>query len=523
MIVRRRPAWLLAVAAAAATAGIWLVATPEQSAPLSPALTPSVAVSRASIVLRHRGQKQAEIASDRVEISTDGRQATFTGSPRVVWFERNQPALTASGRRIVYDRQSRDVKVEGDLRIATRQGYALRAPSATWSQEVQVVELTGGVEVSALQVAVPIPTPTGSRSESPGDIAEGRLRADRVRYDARARVVVATGNVSLIVRDLEIRADRLRMEQTPQIVTAEGRVVVRQRDAQLTAPALRYSMQDATAEVTGGAILTQGDVTIKAPRMRFDLREQSTVADEGVEVTQADAILTAAVLRYQGKTGAVAADGGVRVVRAGSTLTGRRLVGNLRARQAEVREDVTLVRTSDTPSDPTGQRAGAAARDDTTVTAGRIVFRWDTHEAEADERVVIRQHDRTVWADRLTYSEPANRVAFVGRVTLEQSSSGAVTRLTCARLVGRLRERDFVAEGPLRISQRDRWVTGDRGTYSDATRRLVVTGNVVVMEEAEGRRLRADQVTISLADETFEAEGNVQTEFMIRPDPTPRP
>jgi len=503
----RRPAvaWLLTIAAVVVAAAIWLAGSPDETAPVSGPLTPSVAVSRASIVLRHRGQKQAEIASERVEVSTDGRQATFTGSPRVVWFEHNQPALTASGRRIVYDRQSRDVKVEGDLRISTRQGYTLRAPSATWSQQAQVVELTGGVEASALQAPVPVPPPAGTRSPSPGDAAEGRLRADRVRYDARARVVVATGNVSLIVRDLEIRADRLRLEQTPQIVTADGRVAVRQRDAQLTAPALRYSMQDATAEVTGGAILTQGDVTIRAPRMRFDLREQSTAAHDGVEVTQADATLTATVLRYQGKSGDVVADGGVKVVRGESTLTGRRLVGNLRARQAEVRDDVTLVRG-----------------DEITVTAGRIVLRWDINEAEAEERVVARQRDRTAWADRLTFSEPGNRLVLVGRVTLEQSSGGVVTRLTCARLIGRLRERDFQVEGPLRVTQRDRWATGDRGTYTETTRRLVMTGNVVV-EETEGRRLRADQVTISLADETFDAEGNVQTEFVIRSGPTPRP
>ena len=505
MIGRRRALpWLLMVAAVAVTAAIWLAGSPDETAPVSSPITPSVAVSRASIVLRHRGQKQAEIASERVEVSTDGRQAAFTGSPRVVWFENNQPALTASARRIVYDRESRDVTVEGDLRISTRQGHTLRAPSATWSQQTQVVQLTGGVDVSALLAPVPVPTPAGI-SPSPETVAQGRLRADRVQYDARARVVVATGNVSLIVRDLEIRADRLRLEQTPQIVTADGRVQVRQRDAQLAAPALRYSMQDATAEVTGGAILTQGDVTIRAPRMRFDLREQSTAAHEGVEVTQADATLTATVLRYQGKTGDVVADGGVKVVRGESTLTGRRLVGNLRARQAEVRDDVTLVRG-----------------DEITVTAGRIVFRWNINEAEAEERVVARQRDRTAWADRLTFSEPGNRLVLAGRVTLEQSIGGVVTRLTCVRLVGRLRERDFGVEGPLRVTQRDRWATGDRGTYTETTRRLVLTGNVVV-EETEGRRLRADQVTISLADDTFDAEGNVQTEFVIRSGPTPRP
>lgn len=519
MTVRRR-AWLaLGVAVATTAGGFWLAVVPDAPPPSGPP-APSVAVSRASIVLRHRGQKQAEIAANRVEVSADGRQTIFTGSPQAVWFDREQPALTARGRRIVYDRASRDLTVEGDLHIATRGGYDLRAPSATWSQQAQVVDLAGGVEVSARRVAAPAPSPTGARALSLTD-GPGRLRADRVRYDARARVVVATGNVVLIVRDLEVRADRLRLEETPQIVTAEGRVRAQQRDARLTAPALWYSIPDAIAEVSGGAVLTQGDVTIRAPRIRLELREESMAADGGVEATQGDTTLTAAGLRYQMKTSDVTADGPVKLARPGRTLTGRRLVGNLRNRRADVLDDVVFAR----------QRVvGPPAQDDITVTAHQVRLRWDVDEAEAEGGVVVHQGDRTARADRLTYSEPSNRLVLAGRVVLEQpggdrpgrDGASDLTRLVCVRLTVRLRERDFVADGPLRVTQKDRWVTGDRGAYAEATRRLVVTGNVVV-EEADGRRLRADRVTISLADEMFEAEGNVQTEFVIRSSPTPRP
>jgi lipopolysaccharide transport protein LptA len=498
---------------AAAAGGVWLALVPDDPSPVSNSLAPSVAVSRASIVLRHRGHKQAQIAADRVEVSPDGRRATFTGSPQAVWFDRDQPALVARGHRIVYDRASRDVTVDGDLHVTTRQGYDLRAPSATWSQEAQVVDLAGGVEVSARVVAVPAPAPTGAPVGVPE--GPGRLRADRVRYDARNRVVVATGNVVLTVRDLEVSADRLRLEETPQIVTAEGRVRVRQREAVLTAPALRYVLPDATAEVTGGAVLVHGEATVRAPRIRFDLREQSTAADGGVEVTQAGTTLTAATLQYRMATGDVTAEGDIRIVRPGTVLTGRRLTGNLRGRRAEVRDDVTLVRTR--------ASAGDRAEEPVTVTAARVVIRWDTNEADAEERVMVRQRDRVATADRLTYSEPQNRLVLAGRVVVEQTGSrGDVTRMTCVRLVMMLRERDFAVEGPLRVTQKGRWATGERGAYTEATRRLVVAGNVVV-EEGDGRRLTADRVTVSMADDTFEAEGNVQTQFVIRSSPTPGP
>src|SRR2546430_8459712 len=42
-----------------------------------------------------------------------------------------------------------------------------------------------------------------------------------------------------------------------------------------------------------------------------------------------------------------------------------------------------------------------------------------------------------------------------------------------------------------------------------------MTGSVVLLDK-DGRRLRADVVVISLADETVEATGNVVTEFIDR-------
>lgn len=365
----------------------------------------------------------------------------------------------------------------------------------------------------------------------------GRLRADRIRYDVRARVMVATGNVTLQLGDLEIRTDALRIEQGPMVATAEGNVRVRQREVRLAAPSLRYEFRTEIAEATGGVVLEQQGATIKAPRIRFDLRADVTEATGGVEVVQGDATLAAPALRVEGRTSDVTADGGVTLTQPGSRLTGRRLKANLAARRADVREDVTLVRMGGAAPGRSDRATAALAREETTITAGRMLFRWDVNEAEAEDRVVVKQRDKTAWADRMTYSEPENRLVMTGRVVLEQLSGewlvreglaspprdprerealASLTRLTCTRLTMTLRERDIEAEGPLLVTQKDRSASGDRGAYTEATRRLVVTGNVR-MQEADGQRLRADRVVISLIEETFEAEGNVVTEFVVRP------
>jgi lipopolysaccharide transport protein LptA len=497
---------VLAAFAAAAAVGtaVWMAHSPGPTAPES---VPQAAVrmSRAQIVLRQQGEKQAEITADRVEVSGDQRTTTFTGRPSAVIHLNGVPALTATGGRIVLDRQDGSVRIKGGLRIVTVRGEILSAPDAAWNPATQVVELTGGVTASASHLpAAHLPMAGPSSTPQPRSDIPGRLRAERVRYDARAQVVVASGNVALTLGEVEIRADALRLEQVSQVATAEGRVSVQRRDQRLTAPAVRYELRTETAEASGGVVLVQKDTTIRAPQMRFDIRGEVTTASGGVEASHGSTTMTAASLRHEARTGEVMAEGGVTLAQPGSRVTGGRMQANLVTMRADVREDATLIRP------------------DTTVTAARIVFRWDINEAEAERGVVVRQPGRTAWADRMTYSEPADRAVLTGRVVVEQPSGEGLVRLTCNRMVMTLRDKDITAEGQVTVVQKDRRATGDRGTYTDATRILVVTGNVR-MQDADGTRLKADRAVISLADETFEAEGNVETEFVVRPSPTRRP
>ena len=386
------------------------------------------------------------------------------------------------------------------------------------------------------------PVAPASPAKPPAEIqTQGRLRADRIRYETKGQVIIATGNVSLVMGDLQMRADSLRLEQGPQVATAEGRVAIQHKEMRLIAATVRYEMKTEIADAGGGVVVVQKDATIKAPQMRFELRDEITTATGGVEVSQGGGTLTAASLRYQARTGDVAADGGIKMIREGSTIVGRRLVANLTAKKADVREDVTLVRGPGPAPAGSDRVARALSKDETTITAARIVFRWDTNEAEAEGHVVVRQPDKTGWADRMVYSEASNTLTLTGNVIVEQLSGDwlvregvataprdpqqqqalrSTTRLTCNRLTMTLKERDIVAEGLVKVTQKDRWATGDRATYTEATRVLVVTGTVR-MQETDGRRLQADRVIISLADETFEADGNVQTDFVIRTSPTP--
>lgn len=151
----RRAFWLAAAAGLVLLAGIgaslvflWKA---EQPRPAEPAATPkavAVRISQATVVVRHQGKRQAEISADHIEVSADQRTATFTGRSRVVVYVGDKAALTVTGERIVLDRHTQDVRVEGGLRITTPQGISLVAQWAFWDQATQVVNLVGGVELT---------------------------------------------------------------------------------------------------------------------------------------------------------------------------------------------------------------------------------------------------------------------------------------------------------------------------------------------------------------------------------------
>lgn len=143
----RRFGALFAVVLVIAATSAWLLLVPEPGRTGRSTTTPSVALRHAGIVLRHRGEKQAEIKADRVEVSADGTTTTFTGAPRAQVFVEGRPTLLFTADRVVLNRSTQDVRVEGGIRITTARGETITAPRASWQHEAGVLDLVDGVEV----------------------------------------------------------------------------------------------------------------------------------------------------------------------------------------------------------------------------------------------------------------------------------------------------------------------------------------------------------------------------------------
>ena len=345
----------------------------------------------------------------------------------------------------------------------------------------------------------------GQRLEVP-DTGPGRLKAERVRYDARTQTFYAEGNVMLSIGDLVVEAPQLRVDQRRRTVQATGGVVIRQPGTVLRGRELLYEISPRLAHVSGDVRFEQDGTTMAAGRMTLNI---------GAQVVQSR--------------------DGVRLAREGTTVTGDEMVAYLSTRRVEVAGRAVLVRPAAVPSTTQDRAARTLAAQDTRITAERLRFGWDANEAEAEGTVVLTQPDKTARAGKIVYSEARGVIELVGSVEIEQRSGkwlveggvvkkprdaegakalAAPVRLWSDRLVVRLETRDMQADGRVKVEQDGRLATGDRATYTERDQTIIVSGNVR-MREADGSWLRADKVIIAIADETFEAIGNVETEFTL--------
>jgi lipopolysaccharide transport protein LptA len=359
--------------------------------------------------------------------------------------------------------------------------------------------------VIILAILVVCAPAAGQRLEVP-EAGPGRLRAEHVRYDARTQTFYAEGNVTLTIGDIAVEAPRLIVDQRRRTVQATGGVVVRRPGSVLRGGELLYEITPRLAHVSGDVRLEQDGTSVAGDRMTLDI---------GVQI--------------------VRSRGGVRLAREGITVTGDEIVARLKERQVAIDGHAVLVRPAGPVPAPQERTAQTLAAQDTKITADRLRFHWDVNEAEAEGAVVLSQPDKTAKAAKVVYSEGRGVIELTGAVEVEQRSGEwlveggvaeqprdadaakalrAPVHLWADRLVVRLETRDMEATGHVRVEQERRLATGDRAAYAQRDQTIVVSGNVR-MREADGSWLRADRVIIAIADETFEASGNVETEFTV--------
>ncbi len=156
---------------------------------------------------------------------------------------------------------------------------------------------------------------------APAVVSRGQttLRAPRLRFDQRARVIAAEGGVDLAGPDLVVRAESAELRLSDDRIFAHGDVRMRSvRGAQstaLAAPEVEGSLRTRRFAATGGVTVTRGEWTLTGRRVDYDdaTRVALTTGDPVARIK--DATMTAQVITLFVDEEIARAEGSVRIRR----------------------------------------------------------------------------------------------------------------------------------------------------------------------------------------------------------------
>lgn len=166
---------------------------------------------------------------------------------------------------------------------------------------------------------------------APVSVTRGRtvVRASRIRYDARARTIVASGGVELTDPGLSLRADDAEFRLSDDRVRANGNVVMRTvRDDETTvlrAPEVEGSLQTRRFVATDRVSVMRGEWTATGRRLDYDDGLQVAVISGEAEARYKDATMAAEVITFFVAREMVRAEGAVRLRRGDLTGTAPRV------------------------------------------------------------------------------------------------------------------------------------------------------------------------------------------------------
>lgn len=171
---------------------------------------------------------------------------------------------------------------------------------------------------------------------APAELVRGdtRLRAPRLRYDARAGVVAAEGGVEVAAPGLEARADRMELRLADEWLRATGdvRLAATQGAApvRVRAPDVQGSLRTRRFAATGGVALTRGEAVLTGRRVDYDDGTRTAIATGEPELRLREAILQAQTLVLQADEERITGQGDVRVRRGDLLATAARVDLRLR-------------------------------------------------------------------------------------------------------------------------------------------------------------------------------------------------
>ncbi len=195
-------------------------------------------------------------------------------------------AIELSGATYLeYDEGSGVWRAEGAPAVATRGTTVLRAPRIRYDQRARVLTAEAGAELADANLAVRADSVefhlADDRIRARGAVraTSGRgdqvvtLTAPEVEGSLKTRRFVATGGVTLLRGEWRLSGRRLEYDDATRTAVATGEPEARFRDAQMSADLITLLMDEEIGRGIGSARLRRGELSGSAHRVEVYLRE----------------------------------------------------------------------------------------------------------------------------------------------------------------------------------------------------------------------------------------------------------
>ncbi|HHY98805.1 MAG TPA: LPS export ABC transporter periplasmic protein LptC [Firmicutes bacterium] len=152
-------------------------------------------------------------------------------------------------------------------------------------------------------------------------------------------------------------------------------------------------------------------------------------------------------------------------------------------------------------------------QDDTTIKCQRAEITTDKKVATITGAVELSQPNVLLKSDTLVVYFNEKRVIAQGNVTLVKSDENVT--LKANRLEYWTQKKQCVAEGNVFVTRKDTKAWGDKATYSEKEKLLILTGTVKA-ESPEKERLNSKELKVYTDKDLIEASGGVDIEFDVK-------
>jgi len=135
-----------------------------------------VKIEEGTVVGMKAGKKEWEIEADKISLAEDRKKTIFENIKKVVIFKDNEPHLNIQLNKCIADMGSKNMKLEGEVVIETKEGDILKGDRFLWDSEEETLVSLAPVELT---------------------VKENNITADRLISDVELSKLELLGNVKV--------------------------------------------------------------------------------------------------------------------------------------------------------------------------------------------------------------------------------------------------------------------------------------------------------------------------------------